>query len=276
MKAPKKRETTDGDRDKYFKGQQENEELICFFRKHWVAVLPHIAFLGLFVLLEVLFVLNFGKINGLVEGNSAIEILYVGVVILATVYMHKIFLRMFAYFLNTVRFTSSRVIEHRKTLFLRDSHEVHDIVKVQDVRKSQDGIIKNIFRYGNLLVTLSSGQASKFFTYVPNVNFHFRCLARIKRDAHLYNRMRTLREQEERGHQPISDSVARERVELEAIETEHAVGKVVDGIIESPVEEASKIAKIDDRVHSSVSYNDLFIPLEDKSLENIVGRDSVV
>jgi hypothetical protein len=281
VKAPKKMVEKEGSRDKYFKGQQQNEELICFFRKHWLTALTHIGFMALFVLIEVIFFVNFSRIVGLIRGNSAIELLYVGVVILATVYMHKIFARMFGYFMNTVVFTNSRIIEHRKTLFLKDSHEVLDIMKIQDVRKSQDGIVKNLLKYGDLLVTLSSDQASKLFNYVPNVNFHFRCLSRAKRDAFLHGRIQRLRDEHAEGR--ISGEKAVELVNLEAEETEKHVQKVAGVLLEEIAENIAiksvpnPIASPGNPLKSSKntpvvpSYTDLLLSPEDRTSEDIVG-----
>lgn len=213
-------EKTDN-KDRYFKGQHASEELVCFFRKHWVNALPHIGFLLLFIAVEVIFFISFAKISGLVRGNIAIELLFVGIVILATIYMHKIYMRMFSYFMNTVIFTSTRIVESKKTLFMQDSHEVLDTVKIQDVRKSQNGIAKNLLRYGDLLITLSSSQASKLLTYVPNVNFHFRCLARIKRDAFQRGRLQSI----------DKDTKPDDVVNLKAVETEFSVQEVTKDIL---------------------------------------------
>jgi len=172
-----------GDRDKYFKGQQANEELVCFFRKHWVTVLPHIV-MGLLVgLIEIGFLLGFSKVSPVLKESAFFEFVFVGVVVLLTVYLHKTFFRLFAHFMDTYVFTNTRIVDHRRTLIMMNDHEAMDVLKIQDIQKRQDGFWKNLLSYGELVVTLSSDKSSKKIRYVPNVNFHYRCLARIKRDA---------------------------------------------------------------------------------------------
>lgn len=191
LKAPKiENQQRDGHRDEYFKGQQANEELVCFFRKHWTVVLPQIGTWALYNLLVLSLILLFPKVGEIVKNNIGLGFLYFGLVVLSVVYLHKIFSKIFSYFLNIVVFTNTRVIEHKKTLFLEDSHEFLDIVKVQDVRKYQNGFLENFLQYGGLLIVLSSSQAAKSLNHVPNVNFHFRCLARLKKDAFFADRTR--------------------------------------------------------------------------------------
>lgn len=191
MKAPKnENQQRDGNRDRYFKGQQVNEELICFFRKHWTIIIPSLGFLALYNLLILSFILIFPKIGEIVKNNFGLGVLYFGLVVLSVVYLHKIFAKIFSYFLNIVAFTNTRVIEHKKTLFLEDTHEYLDVIKIQDVRKYQNGFLENFLQYGGLLIVLSSSQSTKPLNHVPNVNFHFRCLARLKKDAFFMDRGR--------------------------------------------------------------------------------------
>lgn len=221
----------ESNKDKWFKGQHENEELICFFRRHWVTVLPRIGFLCLFVLIETAFILGFPLIKTLIKGNTAISLLYIGIIIAATIYLHKIFLEFFRHFMSTVIFTNTRIIEIRKSIFLHDSSEILDLVKVQDVRKSQEGIFRNLLRYGDMTITLSSSEASKLVKYVPNVNFHARCLAKIKREAFTLTRLEALRGGEARGLYSLSPEVVNERVLLEAQRT----GQVIQNILSPKV-----------------------------------------
>jgi len=220
-----------GNRDRYFKGQQVNEELVCFFRRHWMTVLYHFAFLILFASLEAVFIISFMKINGLIKANTALELLFIGIVILFIVYLHKIYAGLIDHFMNTVILTNSRVIEHKKSLFLHDSHEILDIVKIQDIKKSQDGILKNVLRYGELTITLSSSDATKLIKHVPNVNFHFRCLGRLKRDAFLQGRIEMLKSDETRSGRYVSKETIEELVKLEAQQTDQSVNKILDNIL---------------------------------------------
>lgn len=223
LKAPKNEDQQrDGNRDRYFKGQQVSEELICFFRKHWTVIVPSLGFLALYNLLVLSFILIFPKIGEIVKNNFGLGVLYFGLVILSIVYLHKIFAKILSYFLNIVAFTNTRVIEHKKTLFLEDTHEYLDVVKIQDVRKYQNGFLENFLQYGELLIILSSSQSTKPLNHVPNVNFHFRCLARLKKDAFFTDRIRNpegLGSREE-NYLPVSETK----------NTESAVQRILENV----------------------------------------------
>jgi len=250
----------EGSRDKHFKGQQANEEIICFFRKHWIASLPHIGLWALLTFIESVFILSFGKISGIVGGNVLVGLMYVGVAVLMTIYLHKVFLRLFAYFLNVVVFTDSRVIVHTKTLFLQDSHEVLDVTKIQDVKKIQDGILKNLLHYGELTITLAADKASRLLPSVPNVNFHFRCLSRIKRDADLRGQIENLRQEEFRDHRSFSREKSEEMIRLERQQVEDAYKKIMGEIVKSKTEVVTVQLPPPYRVPS---YTELVLPQDD-------------
>lgn len=170
-------------KDKYFKGQQSNEELVCFFRKHFTHLFPNFGFFFLIIGIELAFAFWITKLADFISSDIIYGILYVFAVATFTVYMHKYFLRLFSHFMHVCIFTNLRVIEHDKSLILHDDHETLDVAKIQDIQKFQDGLIRNFLGYGDLLVTLSSSKATKFFKHVPNINFHYRCLSGIKRDS---------------------------------------------------------------------------------------------
>ena len=251
----------EGNRDMHFKGQQINEEVVCFCRKHWLTTLSHFGLWALLVVIESIFVFNFGKIHGIVSGNFGLALLYFGVVVLLTIYVHKTFLRFFSYFLNTVILTNTRVILHKKTLFLRDSHEVLDITKIQDVRKVQDGFLKNLLGYGDLVITLSSDKASISIPFVPNANFHFRCLSRIKKDAMVKGRIRSLRKDEERLRGSFSKEKSEEMIKLEREQVEEAFKKIIGETVKSKTE----VVTVSEPAPAQMvpSYRDLLITNDD-------------
>lgn len=177
--------TGDGNKDRYFKGQQSNENLVCFFRQHFMHLLPDFGFSFLIIGAEIAFIFGFSKLAAFVREDVTFGVLYVFAVLVCTIYMHKFFLKLFTHFMHVYIFTNLRVIEHNKALVLRDDHETLDAVKIQDIQKFQDGLVRNFLGYGDLLITLSSSKATKFLKYVPNINFHYRCLSNIKKDSFL-------------------------------------------------------------------------------------------
>lgn len=216
-----KKPEKEGNRDKFFKGQQYNEEVVCFFRKHWITILPIIGMAVLLVLAETGLILGFSFLSPFLRESNLFVSIYVALVIGFTIYLHKIFLRFFAHFMDIYIFTNLRIIDHRKTVILSDSEEMLDIVKIQDIQMSQDGLFRNILGYGDLVVTLSSSKASRRISYVPNVNFHYRCLNRIKRTASdTYN--------SERAHSGVDKSLPKSSLLEESSAIENAVNSIVN------------------------------------------------
>jgi len=210
----------EGNRDRFFKGQQYNEEVICFFRKHWVTVLPTIGMAVLLVLAELALIMGFPFLSPILRESGLFVSIYVALVIGFTIYLHKMFLKLFAHFMDIYIFTNLRVIDHQKTVILRDSEEMLDMFKIQDIQMSQDGLFRNILGYGDLVVTLSSSKASRRISYVPNVNFHYRCLTRIKRDASSYNG--------DRAHSGVDKSSPETPLLEESAAVENAVNSIVN------------------------------------------------
>lgn len=169
-------------RDKYFKGQHINEELECFYRHHWIVLVPP-------VLLYIVFIVLFGLFLILMREQNAIQkdgVLFYAVILsgflFATYYVHRFFVHMYNFFLNIVIITNYRIVDLDKTLILHDTREVIDIAKIQDVTKKQDGLVRNILNYGQLIITLSSVSSTKTLHFVPNPDFHFRVINRKKRE----------------------------------------------------------------------------------------------
>jgi hypothetical protein len=168
--------------DFHFKGQLEEEELECFYRHHWIILMAPLMLYGVFLVFFTLFLI-FMEGNPIVDKNAAIfEILLIMGFLFSTYYVHRFFIHIYNYFLDVVIITNYRIVDLNKTIILRDTKEVIDLAKIQDVLKKQDGLIRNILSYGKLTITLSSSSVIKTLHFVPNPDFHFRVINRKKRD----------------------------------------------------------------------------------------------
>lgn len=164
--------------DKYFRGQQKHEYIACFCRKHWVALVPLGLEFLLFALLTgtVAYILTFLENELLVKGTIMI------CTAVATFFLHQFSLKLINYFLDIVVITNHRIITLKKTLFLHDDRDAIDLAKMQDVIKKQDGLIKNILRYGEIIITLSGASITKHIAHIPNPEYHFRKINELKRE----------------------------------------------------------------------------------------------
>ncbi|MFA6917923.1 MAG: PH domain-containing protein [Candidatus Gracilibacteria bacterium] len=166
--------------DKYFKGQQENEEFICFFRHHWVTLLQEFMYFIVFMAVVVLVISYINTIKSVMQNNAELKAFFVIGFALGTAYLHKFFMRMFTHFVNIGIITDMRIIDCKKTLFFRDTVEAIDMINIQDIEQKGEGLLPNILGYGDINIYLTASNSVKIFRRVTNAKFHFRCISRQK------------------------------------------------------------------------------------------------
>ena len=166
-----------------FKGQQKNEFVLCFCRKHWIVLIPHmIGFLCL-VILPSFFLLFISSQTLTALMSSLAYRIIAGIALVGmTFYAHRFFLRIFNFYLQILIVTNFRVIQLDQTLFFNRNRDSIDIPEIQDMVIQQSGIFKTILNYGELIITLSSAHASKTLTCVPNPEYFFRKINKTKRE----------------------------------------------------------------------------------------------
>ena len=167
-------------RDKYFKGQQANEILICFFRKHWITLLKEFIYFIVFAFI-VFFTIKFiDTLMEIMRGNKELKLFFLTGFIMATFYMHRFFIKMLNYFVYVGIITNLRVIDHQKSLFFKDSIDAVDMGQIQNIERVREGFFPNVLGYGDIKIFLNASSGIKTFECLPNVRFHFRCLSRQK------------------------------------------------------------------------------------------------
>lgn len=167
--------------NKVFRGQMEDEELIAFARKHWVALLPDVIPFAFFLTLVTLTVMLLNKFKLPSMTDPFFQTLVMILLVASGWLIHRFFLKMINYYTNVVIITSHRIVEIRKTVFLRDTKESLDLRKVQEVEFKQDGLIANIFKFGNLNIILGNSEI-KTLAQLPNPDFFFRLINKLKND----------------------------------------------------------------------------------------------
>lgn len=167
-------------KDKIFKGQQPNEEIICFFRHHWIDILKELVFFAIFISIITIFVIQIEEIKNILRGNREMKIFFVTGFLAMTIYMHRFFLKLYNHFINTGIITNIRLIDHQKSLFFIDNLDSIDMAQMQNIEKIQEGIFPSLLGFGDIKVFLNASDTVKTFKHIPNAKFHFRCLTRAK------------------------------------------------------------------------------------------------
>ena len=186
--------------DKYFKGQQTNETLICFMRHHWISMVKEFSYFIIFLLVIILSLVHIDTIMTILRGNRELKLLFFTGFLLVTVYMHRFFLKFFNYFVNVGIITDIRFIDHQKNLFFKDSIDSIDMLQIQNIEMLSNGLLPNLLGYGDIKVYLSASSGIKTFSCIPNAKFHFRCLSRQKE-----SRQNLLRERVHQNHPQSTD-----------------------------------------------------------------------
>jgi hypothetical protein len=165
---------------KNFKGQFEDELVLCFFRKHWIAILPRV--LALVALMFVL-ILGIRYFMVLAAQEAFINGLIIAAHILVTYLIHRQFLAIFQYFLHCVLITNYRIVDVDKSVFFRDSKDSVDLARVQDIRKIQNGVFENVLHFGTLVIILSGTHATVTIDLVPRPDYQFKKINKVKQLA---------------------------------------------------------------------------------------------
>jgi hypothetical protein len=189
-------------KDKYFKGQQSDETLNCFFRHHWIVLLKDLLYFAIILFIEIYTISNIDNIQNLIRGNPEMKLFFITGTIILTYFFHRFFLHLFNYYVNIGIITDKRIVDHKKTLFFTDTMDAIDLANIQDIERIAEGFLPSILKFGDIKIYLNASQTVKTLHGVPNDKFHFRCINREKEKRQL-----SLREQsgliENKKHTPL-------------------------------------------------------------------------
>lgn len=174
--------------DRYFKGQQKTEEVICFFRRHWIVLIRPI-FVFLFINAVFIVCAMFLFRYPALLMSSLSRALAVSFLAVCTILIHRFFVELLDYYVSMVIITNFRVIDLKKTIILHDDKDVIDLFQIQDIQKIQDGFAANILNYGLIRAILSGAHESKIFHCVPNPDWYFRRINEMKRNYSITHQM---------------------------------------------------------------------------------------
>lgn len=167
-------------KDRYFKGQQSNEVIICFVRHHWIYILKEFLYFTIFLTIISLTLSNFQIIKEVLQGNRELKMLFLAGFCILTYFLHRFFIKLLNFFVNTGIVTDHRFIDHQKTLFFKDTMDSIDMTQIQNIERIGDGLLPNLLGYGDIKIFLSASASVKTYNCIPNIKFHYRCLTRLK------------------------------------------------------------------------------------------------
>lgn len=155
----------------------DEEFVLCYFRRHWIQILPGLLLLPLCFAVFAAGVI-FHKV--LLGQNEMVNMLITIGLVLLTQVIHFLFLSIFRYYLSTVIITNMRVIILDKSVFFRDSNTTVDLTKIQDIKKAQTGFFHYLFKFGVIKLDLSGGEPIEI-NLVPQPDFYFKKMNEVKK-----------------------------------------------------------------------------------------------
>lgn len=165
-------------RDKYFKGQQDNETFICFMRHHWIYLIREFVYFTIFVVIVAFMVLKIDAIIDILRGDKAMKLLFATLFLTGTLFIHRVFIKVLNYFVNTGIITNIRFMDHQKSLFFKDNMDSIDMAQIQNIERIGDGLLPSLLGYGDIRIFLNASSGIKTFHCITNAKFHFRCINR--------------------------------------------------------------------------------------------------
>ena len=163
--------------DVRFPDSDPEEEFIVYFRQHWVRLFwPFLRcfFSSALIIAVGLLLFSFIEIND----AFARRLLFF---LLATFFLGvqcEFIARLYAYFLYVIIFTDRKRHRIKKTLITFNDHESIDLRSLQDIRKSQHGIVQNLLGFGSLILDAQTSQMKIHF--VPRIAQCYDSLTRLR------------------------------------------------------------------------------------------------
>ncbi|MBI4975488.1 hypothetical protein HZC20_02310 [Candidatus Peregrinibacteria bacterium] len=133
-----------------------------------------ISIIAAMVLLKIQYIQDF------LRGNRELKLFFFTGFLGVTVYFNRFFIRLLDYFVNIGIITDMRIIDHKKSLFFKDTLDSIDMAHIQNIEKIEDGFLPSLLKFGDIKIFLSASDSIKTFQHVPNAKFHFRYINRQK------------------------------------------------------------------------------------------------
>lgn len=174
--------TLENQTNRHFSGQQKNEIVLSFTRRHWITLIPSF----------ILFCITLAAASAhffIAKSSVSIvlsSVLYRSIMLLLiavyTISFHRFFIRIFNFYLKTVIITNFRIVALDETLYFDHNRDSIDLREIQDIVVTRHGIVKTLLNYGELTITLASVGATKTLFCVPNPEYYFRKINKTKRE----------------------------------------------------------------------------------------------
>ncbi len=163
-----------------FQGKDPQETFQFYYRQHWIRLLwPFVRMAGLTAILIGVEYLFFEQIQPEGEtGRHGVLLLVFG---FFTLVQWEFLVRFYRHFLSVIIVTDKKIHRIKKTLVFLDTHQSIDLWVLQDIKKTQRGIIQNILGFGTLILEAQDSELRIHFT--PKIGKRYNDLMHLRERA---------------------------------------------------------------------------------------------
>lgn len=166
-------------RDLPFPGKHEGEHFQFFFRQHSIRLLRPLAqcvgsMLGLTALGYVLIV---SAAPDATTRHLALAILLFMFVLTNIVFLGALY----RYCMYVIVVTDRKIHRIKKTLLAVNDHQTIDLWVLQDIFKSQHGLVQNMFGFGTLIMEAQETQLR--FHFIPDIQNKYEAIMSLREQA---------------------------------------------------------------------------------------------
>lgn len=163
-----------------FQGKDPQEQFRFYFRQHWIRLLwPFTRTVLLSVLIGAAGWTALGQQAG--ADATTRHILTTLIFALFCAVQFQFLMRFYRYFLYVVIVSDRSVHRIKKTLLTMDDHENIDLAVLQDIHKSQHGVIQNMLGFGTLYLEAQDTHLRIHFT--PHISARYHELMQLRQAA---------------------------------------------------------------------------------------------
>jgi hypothetical protein len=158
-----------------FQGMDASEQFAFFFRQHWIRVLwPFLRMLGGTILLGS----AIGFVAFSANDDATRHAALIGLLVLFLGLQAAFLVRFYRHFLYVIIVTNRKIHRIKKTFLAVDDHQSIDLGSLQDIHKSQHGIVQNLFGFGTL--TLEAQESVLKIHFVPKISKQYEAMLRLQ------------------------------------------------------------------------------------------------
>ncbi len=163
-----------------FQGKYPEEQFQFYFRQHWIRLF--MPFARMILITAIIATMGYFLVElSFASGTGSRHIVIIMILLIFAIVQLEFLIHFYNHCLYMVVVTDRRIHRIKKTLFITDDQQSIDLWVIQDIVKSQHGIIQNTLRFGSLRVEAQESLLRLHF--IPQVGKKYEELMHLREKA---------------------------------------------------------------------------------------------